>query len=192
MNTITLVAILSAVILLVAGGILAFVFYYRQRTKRLKNNFGPEYDRTMDQAGNRRKAEADLERRQERVESLQKRKLSPEEQNHFLQNWKSIQTEFVDNPEWTVQESDHLVMEVMLARGYPMEDFDQRTNDISVDYPDLVSQYRSAHSIAAKNRDTDANTEELRQALLGYRMIFNELLDVDPEQELEPEMAMVE
>lgn len=184
-NTLMLVAILSVIILVVVGGILAFVFYKRQRTSRLKKDFGQEYDRTVDQTGSQRKAEANLESRQERVDSIQKRELSTDEQRHFLKKWESIQSDFIDDPESAVDESDRLTVEVMLALGFPGADFEQRVEDLSVDYPEMVSHYRDAHSIAVKNRQSDASTEELRKALLDYRTIFNELLDLDTSQELE-------
>lgn len=191
-NTLTLITILATALILVIGGFLAIAFYYSQRTKRLKEEFGPEYDRTMDETGSRQKAEASLEGRQERVEALQMRTLSSDEQNHFAQKWQSIRVEFVDDPGSMVDESDRLVTEVMLALGYPMANFDQRIEDLSVEYPEVVSHYRDAHSTAVENRLSSASTEKLRQAILDYQMVFEELLGINMSEVPEYEMVMAE
>lgn len=190
MNLNTLIVILTAVILLVIGAVLAYVFYFRQRTRRLKDDFGREYDRTVGEVGNRKKAEERLEDRQERIESVQIRELHSDEREQFLEKWKMLQTSFVDNPRSEVKEADRLITEIMLARGYPMAQFDQRAENLSVNHPEIVSQYREAHSIADKNRQSEASTEELRQAMLKYRLLINTLLDVQTSEETEPKRTV--
>ena len=191
-NTLTLITVLATAIILVIGGFLAIAFYSSRRTKRLKEEFGPEYDRTIDEAGSRRKAEASLEERQQRVEALQMRTLSSDEQHHFVQEWKSIRAEFIDDPGSMVNESDRLITEVMLALGYPMVNFDQRIEDLSVGHPELVPYYRDAHVTAIENRLSSASTEKLRQAMLDYQQVFEELLGINISEEQKSEMVMAD
>jgi hypothetical protein len=188
LNTLT---ILTTAIVVVIGIFLAFAFHARQRTRQLQDAFGPEYKRAIQKAGSRRKAEASLKSRQERLASLQIRPLRSEEQDHFLKQWRSIQAEFVDNPKGTVDKSNRLVTEMMLTRGYPMANFDQRIEDLSVDHPEIVSKYREAHSIAVKNNQYNASTEELRQAVLNYKAVFDQLMETQGSAESEPEEVMV-
>ena len=185
-----IIVILTVVILLVIGAVLAYVFYFRQRTRRLKDDFGREYDRTVGEVGNRKKAEERLEDRQERIESVQIRELHSDEREQFLEKWKMLQTSFVDNPRSEVKEADRLITEIMLARGYPMAQFDQRAENLSVNHPEIVSQYREAHSIADKNQQSEASTEELRQAMLKYRLLINTLLDIQTSEETEPKRTV--
>lgn len=194
MNLNTLIAILTTVIILVVGAVLAYVFYFRQRTRRLKEDFGPEYNRAVEEVGNRKQAEDVLENRQERIESFQIRKLEPEERDQFLEKWKTIRADFVNNPGTEVEEADRLITEVMLARGYPMAQFDQRVENLSVNHPEVVSLYRQAHSVAVKNRRDNANTntEKLRQAMLKYQKLFDELLELHENVSQEPERMMVD
>jgi len=190
MNLNTLIVILTAIILLIVGAVLAYIFYFRQRTKRLKDNFGQEYNRTVEELGNRKEAEGTLEDRQKRVESAQLRELDSDEREQFLAKWEAIQKNFVDSPGSEVEEADRLVTEVMLARGYPMAQFDRRAENLSVNHPEIVSDYREAHSIADKNRQSQAGTEELRQAMLKYRTLVEALLDLQTSDETEPEMIL--
>ena len=189
-NTLTLVTILTAVIILAVGGILAYLFYHRQRTKRLKDNFGSEYDRTVVEEGNRKKAEDRLEKRQKRIESVQIRELAPDERKQFQAKWEALQTNFVDDPKGEVKEADRLLTDVMLARGYPMAQFDHRVENLSVNHPEVVSQYREAHSIVEKYIHSQASTEELRQAMLKYRSLIEALLDIQTSDEAEPEKML--
>jgi len=186
MNLNTLIVILTAVLMLIVGGVLAFVFYYRQRTRRLKDDFGPEYDRTVEKLGDRNDAETALEERQERLASFQIRELEAEEKKQFLKKWKSVQAGFVKQPGGEVQEADRLVTEVMLARGYPMVQFAKRAEHLSVNHPELVSKYRQAHSVAEKDHQSETSIEKLRQAMINYQLIFEELVDVQSVEELEP------
>jgi hypothetical protein len=147
------------------------------RTKRLQSAFGPEYDRTVDEADSRGDAEAELLERQKRHEKLQLQPLDPDVREDYLDQWRSTQDRFVDDPHGAAIEADHLVLEVMRARGYPVEDIDQRAADISVDYPELVENYRSAHDVAVRQSVGDATTEDLRNAMRHYRALFDELLE---------------
>ena len=173
-NTTTL--ILVAVAFLVIGGILAMAAMRFQRSRRLRERFGPEYERLVQEAGDKKKAESELEARLAHVEALDIRPLSADEVNRFALEWQSTQTEFVDEPHASLQKADRLIREVMKARGYPVEDFEQRAADISVDYPDLVTDYRGLHMIAVKEADDEVSTEEMRQAMVHGRALFEELV----------------
>jgi len=164
-------------IAVVALAVVAWGLFQKMRTKRLRGRFGPEYERTVRQIGDRRKAEEELEARKKRVEKLTLRPLTPEEQTRFGKEWKAAQTRFVDDPKGAVADANRLVKEVMQARGYPMADFEQRAADISVDHPRVVSNYRSAREIASRCAEGQASTEDLRQAIIYYRELFDELLE---------------
>lgn len=150
----------------------------RRRTRDLRNRFGEEYDRLVREAGDRRKAEAELTAREKRVKKLELHPLAVPDRERFTNTWTAVQARFVDDPRGAVAEANRLVKEVMLARGYPVTDFEHRAADISVDHPHLVSNYRAAHDIAAKSERNAATTEELRTAFVHYRALFDELLDV--------------
>ncbi len=147
------------------------------RTRKLRSAFGPEYDRTVDEAGSRSEAEAELLDRQKRHQELELRPLDPEVRDDYLARWRSTQERFVDDPRGATTEADHLVLEVLRARGYPIEDIDRRAADISVDYPDLVGNYRAAHDVAVRQAADEATTEDLRNAMRHYRDLFDELLE---------------
>jgi hypothetical protein len=176
-NTTTI--ILVAVAILIILGLLAMAFTRFQRSRRLRERFGPEYERIVGETGDRRKAESELEARLAHVESLNIRPLSAEEVNRFSLEWQSTQTEFVDAPLASVQKADRLIREVMRAKGYPVDDFEQRAADISVDYPDLVTDYRGLHLIAKKEQDEHVSTEEMRQAMVHGRALFENLVTKD-------------
>jgi hypothetical protein len=150
----------------------------RRRSMQLRSRFGPEYERTVQEVGDRRRAEHDLERRANRVERLHIHPLSMAEHDRYVAAWKADQARFVDDPAGAVTEADRLVQDVMKARGYPVADFDQRVEDISVDHPHLVQNYRAARELAARHRRGEATTEDLRRALVFYRGLFDELLEV--------------
>jgi len=147
------------------------------RTRKLRSTFGPEYDRTVDEVGSRSEAEAELRERQKRHDELELRPLDPEVRDDYLARWRSTQERFVDDPRGATTEADHLVLEVLRARGYPIEDIDRRAADISVDYPDLVGNYRAAHDVAVRHTADEATTEDLRHAMRHYRDLFDELLE---------------
>lgn len=174
----TLIIILIAVVGLIVAGIIAWTASRAIRSRKLREKYGPEYDYTMRKVGDRRAAEEALEDRAKRVSKLNIRALEPDEWEHYHERWTEIQSEFVDKPSESVQEANQLIKNVMAARGFPVADFEQRVEDISVMYPDIVSNYRSAHAIAQKNQlDGGASTEELRQAMVHYRSLFEELLE---------------
>jgi hypothetical protein len=184
-NTTTL--ILVAVVFLIVGGLLAMAVMRFQRSQRLKDRFGPEYERLVNEAGDKHKAESELQARLAHVEALNIRPLTAEEVNRFSLEWQSTQAEFVDEPLASVQKADRLIREVMKTRGYPVEDFEQRAADISVDYPELVADYRGLHLIATKEADDDVNTEEMRQAMVHGRALFENLVQKEtPETATEP------
>jgi hypothetical protein len=172
------IALAVAVILIVAVFALLYVRKRRSTTADLRKKFGPEYDRAVRVHGTERKAEAKLEDREKRVEKLNLRDLDPMERERFTKQWESVQSRFVDSPKGAVAEADDLVSSLMKVRGYPVSDFDQRTADISVDHPRVVENYRSAHEIALRVGKDGSTTEELRTAMIHYRSLFDELVQV--------------
>jgi hypothetical protein len=180
----TQIAIVIAVAVLVAAGIGIWLFIRRERrTKSLRTQFGgTEYTRAMEEGGSRRKAEAVLDKRTDRVESFHIQPLGPGDRARFAESWRMVQGRFVDGPGGAVTEADQLLGDVMSTRGYPVGDFEQRAADISVGYPLVLENYRSAHEIALRQTRGQANTEELRQAMIHYRTLFDELVG-------EPEIA---
>jgi hypothetical protein len=183
MNTIpTNTAIFAVILIAVAVALVAWLVVQRQRTQRLKRRFGPEYDATVARLRSRTKAESDLLKREERVAGFKLVPITPADAARFSQAWTVLQSRFVDNPKGVVAEADQLVRELMAKRGYPMADFEHRAADISVDYPGVVSNYRAAQIIAARDARGEADTEELRKAVVHYRTLFEELLGVPPER----------
>jgi hypothetical protein len=170
-------AIALIVVVIVLAAAVVILLIDRQRSARLRSRFGPEYERTLHEHGDRRRAEKELARRQERVEKLQIHPLSMRDHDRFVAAWRADQARFVDDPPGAVTEADRLVQEVMKARGYPVADFDQRLEDISVDHPHLVRNYMAARDIVLLHRRGQASTEELRKALVYYRGLFDELLE---------------
>jgi len=178
-----IIAIVVVVIVVLAVGAAVATIGKRKRdSKQLQTKFGPEYDRALDQHGDKKEAEGHLREREERHEGLDIRPLAPEQQQHFAGEWRNVQARFVDAPQEAVRESDHLVREVMRQRGYPVDDFDQRADDISVEHPHMVEHYRSAGAIAERNERGEASTEDLRQATVHYRALFEDLLDTQVTQ----------
>jgi hypothetical protein len=170
-----LVAIL-VIALIVAGIVIA----RQRRSQQLQEGFGPEYGRTLQETGDRREAEAELQGRRDRREKLDIRPLEPAARDRYAERWQSAQRNFVDQPAPAVGEADSLVMEVMRDRGYPVaDDFEQRAADVSVDHPRVVEHYRAAHAISARATTGEAGTEDLRQAMVHFRALFEELLEPD-------------
>jgi len=165
-------------IVIVAIIVIAAIWWFVQsrRSRALHEEFGPEYDRTVQQADSRREAESELRERRERVEKLDIRPLSVAERSRFAGDWETLQPRFVDDPQGAVSDADSLVLDLMQTRGYPMGEFEQRAADISVDHPDVVNHYREAHRLAQRNASGEATTEEQRRALVHYRELFDELL----------------
>ena len=174
MNTVTVILIIIAVLAVAFG---AFMYFQKEKTRSLKSKFGPEYDRAVDHYGDQRKAEDDLLHRQHRIEKLHLRDLDRAEAQRFEDEWQAEQTRFVDAPKQAVANADRLVGDLMKARGYPVGDFEQRASDISVDHPVVVENYRAAHDIAVRDSRGQASTEDLRQAMVHYRTLFEDLLD---------------
>lgn len=164
--------IVVATIIVVA--IIVLVAWIGLRRRRLQSRFGPEYRQVASERGSKWRADSELAERQQRRQKLDIRPLSQEAASRYANAWQGVQAEFVDQPYQAVTRADQLVGAVMREKGYPMENFEQNASDISVDYPELVGNYRSAHSIATKQKS--ANTEELRTAMLHYRALFQSLL----------------
>ena len=179
MSTWVWIVIVAAVV--VAIGIVVWLAMRARRTQTLKEGFGREYDRTVDQAGGRRDAERELRERQKRHDELDIRPLSPEARDRYAAEWEDVQLRFVDDPSGAVRDADALVQQVMRERGYPVDDFEQRAADISVDHPDLVERYRTADGIARANERGESTTEDLRHSVRHYRALFQELLVTEQE-----------
>ena len=155
----------------------------RKRTERLKERFGPEYERTLGETGEQRAAEAELASRERRRDKLNIVALSPRAREKYAASWRALQTAFIDNPSSAVGDADRLVIEVMRERGYPIDDFDQRAADISVDHPAVVDNYRAAHRISLSQQQGNVDTEQERQAFVHYRALFEKLLETDKDQD---------
>jgi hypothetical protein len=181
MSTLTLVIVIG-VILVGIVGIAAAMFLKKHKTERLRTRFGPEYTRAVEESGGRRKAEAGLEQREKRVEGFAIRPLAASDRERYVASWRKVQAEFVDDPKKSVTRADQLLADVMSTRGYSVSEFAQRSADISVDHPLVVENYRAANEIAVRHARGQATTEDLRQAMIHYRTLFDELVG-------EPEMA---
>jgi cytoskeletal protein RodZ len=173
-NTGLLVAIIVIVVIVLA---LAWVLMRQQRTARLRKQFGPEYERAVSESGSRQAAEAELEDRRARHEKFEIVALDPGARERYLEQWRLVQAQFVDSPPEATRAADRLINQVMRERGYPVEEFEQRAADISVDHPQVVDDYRAAHTVAEANERSEASTEDLRQALVHYRSLFEDLLE---------------
>lgn len=168
-----------------------WTFMRRRQSEHLARRFGPEYDRTVNEMGSRDKAEAELLARKKRVDDLDIVPLQPADAQRFNQEWRALQARFVDNPRGVLVEADMLVRELMQKRGYPMGDFERRAADISVHHAGVVDHYRAAHDLTERDRRGEVDTEGMRQAVIHYRALFAELLEVDrpqPPNQPHPEM----
>ena len=149
----------------------------RRRTSALQERFGPEYERTVSSTGERRAAEAELQEREERHQEFQVQPLAPAARQRYQDDWRVVQSQFVDDPASAVAAADVLIQTVMRERGYPVEDFDRRADDLSVEHPDVVENYRQGHRLAAASRTPDkSTTEDLRRAMRHYRALFDDLV----------------
>jgi hypothetical protein len=173
-----LIGLVAVVIVVIA--VLAWMYVRKRRTSRaqLRQRFGPEYERAVRTHGSERRAEAKLADREKRVGTMKIRELDAAERERFSAQWVSLQARFVDYPKGAVTEAGELVSSLMQARGYPVTDFDQRAADISVDHPKVVENYRSAHAIALRLGSGEASTEDLRSAMIYYRSLFEELVQM--------------
>jgi hypothetical protein len=171
---INLVIALAVVVVLLAAG--AIVYAQRRKSKQLRSKYGAEYIAAVDETGGARKAEAELRQREKRVHALNIRPLGRDEAVRFSDRWINVQSQFVDDPGAAIRTADELLAEVMQARGYPVSDFEQRAADLSVDHARLVSNYRIAHEVAGEHARGEADTEDLRRAMIHYRALFEDLL----------------
>jgi hypothetical protein len=171
--------ILIAVVVVVALGAIVWQALARRQTGALQERFGPEYDRAVGSAESRREGEAELQARAERREQLEIHPLSPASRSRYLDSWQAVQAQFVDDPRLAVASADSLIQSLMSECGYPVEDFDQRAADLSVDHPVVVEYYREGHRLAKAGADGSDSTEELRQAMRHYRALFEELVGTD-------------
>lgn len=177
------IVVAAAVVIFVAAIIIAS---RRSRdTDRLKNRFGPEYERTVSEVGDEKAAEKELLARERKRNELDIRPLAPAALDGYVTRWRAVQTAFVDHPSSAVGEADLLVTEVMRDRGYPVDDFDRQAADISVDHPTVVANYRAAHDIHLAQQEGDVGTEQQRQAFVHYRALFTKLLEVENDKSQE-------
>jgi len=166
---------------------LIFLAVRKRRSQNLRERFGPEYDRVVSKEGDIHKAERTLEFRQKHRKTLEIRPLSSSDHARFSNSWNEVQSKFVDDPSGAVALADGLIIEVMQTRGYPTTDFTQRAADISVDHPVVVENYRAAHDIAQRRSRGQASTEDLRNAMVHYRALFQELLQENQAERLRRE-----
>ncbi len=169
------IAIVVAVVVVVVVLAIVWMIARKRRTEALRQRFGPEYERTVREHGPGR-AETVLSEREKRVDRFQIRELAADERERFVTEWRLVQSRFVDDPKRAVRDADQLVNQLMQSRGYPMSDFEQRAADISVDHPRVVDNYRAAHVIALRHQKGEASTEDLRNAIIYYRSLFDDLL----------------
>lgn len=183
----TTLIILVVVVLLIVLGVASMVMGRKRRTERLQERFGPEYEHTIESVGNETQAERELEERIAHKDALKIRQLNANEVNRYALDWQKVQGEFVDEPLTALQKADRLIREVMKLKGYPVEDFDERVGLLSVDYPELVKDYRGMHRIAIKDVKNDVNTEDMRQAIVHARALFENLMKSEANSEPENE-----
>lgn len=172
----TYIIVAVVLVAVIMGVVLWPIIAGRKRSERLQGQFGSEYDHTVQVLGDEKKAQIELEKRQKHIEALDIRPLTVIEHQRYTADWAAVQSKFVDEPGQAIIEADGLIKDVMQLRAYPVADFEQRAADVSVSYPTLVSNYRAARAIALKNEQHNADTEELRQAMIYYRSLFDELL----------------
>lgn len=194
MDNATLFQIMIVVAVLIVVGLVVGVWFVSRKkhsSQKLREKFGPEYDLAMEKTGDQRKAEAALGEREKRVTRLDIRDLNQNERDRYHAEWTGIQADFVDDPSKTLEKANQLVTEVMIGRGFPVADFEQRAADLSVMVPNFVSNYRNANAIALKNQRNEASTEELRQAMVYFRSLFEELLGKVEVKEVESKEKVV-
>jgi hypothetical protein len=175
--------VIAAVALVVIGAI-AWVSSQRRRSSALREQFGPEYDRTVAEYDDRRQGEGELAGRRARMDRLEIRPLDPESRRRYAEQWEALQSSFVDDPTVAVTEADGIIVQVMRERGYPIDDFEQRAADVSVDHPHVVENYRTGHAISRRATRNEASTEELRRAVIHYRALFAELVNEEQPEEV--------
>jgi hypothetical protein len=174
----TFIAILVVSVFLVVIGVAAYLVQRKRNTVALRKTFGTEYDRAVVEHGSQRKAEARLAARESRVEKLKIRDLGISQRERFVTDWHAVEARFLDHPKGAVIEADELVSSLLQARGYPVAGFEQSAEDVSVNYPRMMEYYRSAHAVAVRPGKAEASTEDLRAAMIDYRTLFDELVQV--------------
>jgi hypothetical protein len=174
--------IIFLVVVIAAVAAIALIWLKTQRTKRLRSRFGPEYGRAIEESGSSVRAEEHLSKLEKRVDHFTIRELTPAERSRFVEEWRSIQAQFVDDPKSALDNADRELGEVMTARGYPVTDFEQQSADLSVNHASVVEHYRAGHAISLRHAQGQASTEDLRQAMVHYRQLFADLVG-------EPEVA---
>ena len=174
--------VLIAIAVVVVLALVVWRAAAHRRTQRLQQQFGPEYDRTVSSAENSRKAEAELQAREERRQQLEIRPLPQAARSRYIDTWREVQSRFVDDPVGAVASADSLIQSVMAERGYPVEDFEQRAADVSVDHPQVVENYREGHRLAHAGDSGADSTEHFRQAMRHYRTLFEELVQPDVDE----------
>jgi hypothetical protein len=172
-QTMMAVVIVVAVVMVLAA---VWLMLRRRRTTALRQRFGPEYDRVLQSRGTMTEAERELQDRQRRVEAFSLRPLSHEDAERFTASWRTVQAKFVDDPRSAVIDADRLIEDVMRARGYPVEDANRRLDDLSVDHAHVIDHYRAGREIVQRHEQNAASTEDLRQAMVHYRALFEELV----------------
>jgi hypothetical protein len=180
-NTTVIIVIVVAVVLVVAIVAIGYTAVRRRQTERLRGQYGAEYDRVVERANSQREAEAELRDRSKRHKDYDLRRLDPSERADFEQRWSEVQEQFVDDPGTAVRNADRLVTDLMTARGYPVDDFDQRADDLSVRHADVTQRYREGRRVAEANLEGKVSTEDLRQAVTNYRSLVQALLADDEE-----------
>lgn len=169
--------LIITIVILIGVGLVGFLAGRKWRTTHLRDRFGPEYDRTVEKADDRKAAEAELTARERRHRKFDLRPLDAASAARYQKEWRDTQGRFVDSPSSAIGEADDLITSVMRDRGYPMDRFEQRAADLSVEHPDVVSEYRAAHRVAKANERGEASTEDLRGAMIHYRSLFERLID---------------
>lgn len=173
-----IVIVVGAAIVVAA---IAYAAWRGRRTSTLKQTFGSEYERVTESSESRREAEAELAERRKRHDEFEIRPLTPASRDRYLTRWEEVQARFVDDPEGSVAAADNLIQQVMRERGYPVDDFDQRAADLSVDHGDVVEHYREGHAIATADSSSESRTEDLRTAMVHYRALFDDMLVAERE-----------
>jgi hypothetical protein len=184
------IVIIVAALLVI--GFVAWTLGTKLRTDRLQRRFGPEYERTIEQAESRKEAESELSARMKRRRELEIQPVSPETAERYTVEWRDVQARFVDQPSQAVKDADRLVTRLMQERGYPTDDFEQQAADVSVDHPNVVDNYRGAHTVWLSNEQGKAETEDLRRAMVHYRSLFEELLERETPEAEQPEAEQPE
>ena len=171
------IIILTLVGLVLLAAILIWLAVRNRNTTKLREKFGDEYDRTVEEKGRRSAAEAALEEREKRVAELDIRPLTPQQRDDAIREWREVKAIFVESPVEAVLHADRLLSRIMQARGYPMADFDRRYEDLTVEHSEVARHYREGHEITVRHEEGKASTEDLRQAMIHFEALFDDLVN---------------